>query len=395
MILWQIGFQLQYGLFDDAIAADLALRLDQQALLGLSFLLPYAAMQWPAGRLVDGLGAKHLLAPAALGCALGSLLFAGAVNLPVAVAGRLITGVSAAFAFPSVAQLLRKACSGPRFTLAMALLESCIGFGAALVAGLVLIHSDWSWRSVTRVEALLAFCLAGWMALAFRRAWWNRQQPNASNLQARSNRSGGVQWVVVAAATGVYAWEAGLVFAFGDFWNLWLERQQMLSARAITISSLVFALALGLGTIAVGVLAKTRRRRCIAMLFGTSLGGVVLLFALLAPSAQRGWQHLVCLLLLGLSTSVGGLAFGEAGLAAPPQHVGMVIGLVNGVGCLTGGLFHVLPVDLMLVPGVIWNLVPWFGLLVILGWFSALVLWRSHSKVERISQLPVAWDEFQ
>jgi hypothetical protein len=62
LVLWQISFQLLYGLLDDAIAADLHLPLMEQAWLGLTFLVPYAAMQWRAGQLIDRWGAQRVLA---------------------------------------------------------------------------------------------------------------------------------------------------------------------------------------------------------------------------------------------------------------------------------------------------------------------------------------------
>jgi hypothetical protein len=99
------------------------------------------------------------------------------------------------------------------------------------------------------------------------------------------------------------------------------------------------------------------------LLIGTTTGGIILLCLLNTTVAQQGPFHLPAMLLFGLSTAVGGLAFGEAGLAAAPERVAQVIGLVNGLGCLAGGLFHVLPTSLMLRPGVEINLEVWFGLL--------------------------------
>jgi predicted MFS family arabinose efflux permease len=377
LILWQIGFQLLYGLLDEQIASDLGLSIGQQALLGLAFLLPYAAMQWGAGRLIDRWGARRLLAFAALGCAVGAHLFAVAHSLPQAITGRMTTGVAAAFGFPAVAQLLRHSCTTRRFSLAMALVESCIGFGAAAVALLVLWQAHWSWRLVSRVETLLVLSLALWMLPRCLRAW---RQPApiaiSDNPTQPAQALAPTTWSVVMAAAGVYAWEAGLVFAFGGFWSLWLLRQQLVSPQQVTLSSLVLSLAVGFGTAAAGVLAQNRPQRCRWMLAGTSVGGLALVLLLVLPVGQHGHWHLLLMLALGLCTAVGGLAFGEAGLAAPKQRVGQVIGLVNGIGCLAGGLFHVLPADLMLVPGLQTNLVLWFGGLALLGWMSALHLWR-------------------
>lgn len=376
LILWQIGFQLLYGLLDDEIAADLDLSLPEQAWVGLAFLLPYASMQWRTGRMVDRWGARRLLALAALGCSLGAWLFSVADGLPMVFAGRFVTGLSAAFAFPAVAQLLRLSCNGRLFSLAMALLESCIGFGSAAVAMLLLWQPTWSWRVVTQLEALLVLGLGLWMLPSCLAAWRRRALPLPAEDLAPMGQRQLIRWGVVAAAAGVYAWEAGLVFAFGGFWSLWLERQHMLSAQEVTLSSLVLFLAVGVGTAVAGVLGHGSQQRCRFMVVGTTCGGITFLMLLLLPAAQQGRFHLLCMLLLGLSTAVGGLAFGEAGLAAPAQRVAQVIGLVNGIGCLTGGVFHVLPTGVMLHPDLQGNVLAWFGSLSLLGWLSALVLWR-------------------
>lgn len=134
-----------------------------------------------------------------------------------------------------------------------------------------------------------------------------------------------IRWGVVAAAE-MYAWEAGLVFAFGGFWSLWLKRQHLLSAQEVTLSSLVLFLAVGVGTAMAGVLSQGSQQRCRFMVIGTTRGGITFLMLLLLPAAQQGRLHRLCMLLLGLSTAVGGLA--------------------------------------------------WFGSLSVLGWLSALVLWR-------------------
>jgi len=147
----------------------------------------------------------------------------------------------------------------------------------------------------------------------------------------------------------------------------------------------VLFLAVGLGTAVFGVLATSRRQRCRCLVLGTTTGGIILLCLLNATVTQQGRFHLPAMVLFGLSTAVGGLAFGEAGLAAAPERVGQVIGLVNGLGCFTGGLFHVLPTSLMLLTCVKVNLEVWFGLLAMIGWLSSICLWRRSQLAQPLS----------
>jgi len=50
--------------------------------------------------------------------------------------------------------------------------------------------------------------------------------------------------------------------------------------------------------------------------------------------------------------------------------------LLFGLSTAVGALFHVLPTDLMLPPGVEVNLEAWFGLLALIGWLFSIGLWR-------------------
>jgi hypothetical protein len=113
------------------------------------------------------------------------------------------------------------------------------------------------------------------------------------------------------------------------------------------------------------------------MLIGTTAGGIVLLILLRLSVAEQGNFHLPAMIAFGISAAVGGLAFGEVGLATEQAEVAQVIGFVNGVGCLTGGIFQVLPASAMTRNGVEANLFIWFGLLALIGWISALTLYRS------------------
>ena len=91
------------------------------------------------------------------------------------------------------------------------------------------------------------------------------------------------------------------------------------------------------------------------MLSGTTTGGIVLL-SLLQLSVVKQCHLLVPgMILFGISTAVGGLAFGDAGLAAKPGKVAQVISLVNGNGCLAAGGLHLLHISTMVRLGVVSN----------------------------------------
>jgi MFS family permease len=384
LILWQNGFQLLYGFLNEAVSKELHLSLSQQTAMGLAYLLPYSLMQWPAGWLLDRYGAERLLAPAAMLCTVGAALFANADSATMLVLARGLTGSAAAFAFPGLARLARNQCAPARFTLVMALAEGSIGFGGALLGLLLLLQESWSWRTVARLEGALVLGLGLWMFGTGYNAWkqMRRIPPTAEGLRAsRPAVDGPIHWPVVFAAIVVYTWEAGLVFAFGGFWNRWMQLQQGFEGSQVQFSSTLLFTSVGLSTLLMGLLGQRRRLRCLLMLIGTTVGGLALLALLLRLHAGQATPQSLLLLILGAAAGCGALAFGEAGLAASSGTTGRVIGLVNAVGCMAGGLFQVLPTQLLVVQQLFDPLLLSFLPLALAGWIASvlLVIWSHPS----------------
>lgn len=76
------------------------------SLLAVLSLAVYAALQIPAGILVDRFGARRLIAGGAVLIALGQAVLALAPSFPVAVAGRVLAGAGDAVTFVSVLRLV-------------------------------------------------------------------------------------------------------------------------------------------------------------------------------------------------------------------------------------------------------------------------------------------------
>jgi len=387
LILWQNGFQLLYGFLNEAVSSELQLSLSQQTAMGLAYLLPYSLMQWPAGWLLDRFGAERLLAPAAMLCTAGAALFASADSAATLVIARGVTGCAAAFAFPGLARLARNQCTPSRFTLVMALAEGSIGFGGALLGLLLLLQQSWSWRTVARLEGAVVLGLGLWMYGTGYTAWKQmRRLPSTAQNQSPLPKAGtgSINWPVVLAAIVVYSWEAGLVFAFGGFWNRWLQLQQGFSASNVQLSGVLMFTAVGLSTVLMGLFGQRRRLRCLLMLIGTTVGGLALLPLLLRLHTGQATPQGLLLLVLGAAAGCGGLAFGEAGLAASSATTGRVIGLVNAVGCLAGGLFQVLPNQFLMAQRLFDPLLLSFLPLAIAGWIASvfMVVWSRSAGPE-------------
>ncbi|GAA4542684.1 MFS transporter [Pseudonocardia xishanensis] len=114
-LVWSVGLLayvvgvLQRTSFGVA-GLDAAARFDASPAVLSGFvvlqLLVYAALQVPAGVLLDRFGAKTLVATGALAMAAGQAMLALATALPLAIAARVLVGAGDAFTFISVLSVL-------------------------------------------------------------------------------------------------------------------------------------------------------------------------------------------------------------------------------------------------------------------------------------------------
>jgi len=358
LVLWHLAFQLGFGYLAPAIARDPGLADNQLATIAAAYLVPYALMQWPAGWLTDRYGARRLLAPAALVCGGGALLFAAAPNYGLLLVARIVVGSAAALAFPACAQMARQALPAAEFPLAMGLTESTVGFGSALVGATLLEEPGLGWRPLVRSEAGAVLLLAILLLPACLGAWRqglpasDAANPEAGLGTQQGEGDGptvGQAWPQVGMCCLLYAWSGGIVFGLGDFWGLWLERSRGFSDVLVEDLGVEFFLALGAALVVFGFLGRSARWRRLLMLAGTVLFLPLLVLLIPLPglpslavlATERG--SATVLMLMGIAAASGALAFGEAGSQVGAKAVARVSALVNAAGCLSGALFAALP----------------------------------------------------
>ena len=100
-ISYQFFLQSVPGLMIPGLHRAFGTNSTQVGFLTSCFFYTYLALQIPAGLVVDCIGPRRALLWGMIGCSLGSLLFAIAPSYWVAVAARLLMGLSAAFFVPA------------------------------------------------------------------------------------------------------------------------------------------------------------------------------------------------------------------------------------------------------------------------------------------------------
>ena len=393
LVLWHLAFQLGFGYLTPAIARDPGLSDNQLATIAAAYLVPYALMQWPAGWLTDRYGALRLLAPAALICGGGALIFAAAPGFGQLLLSRIVVGTAAALAFPACAQMARQALPAAEFPLAMGLTESTVGFGSALVGATILEAPGLGWRTLVRTEAGAVLLLALLLLPACLSAWRQGLPGDVTSPETDSGSGSGSgsgqddggrtlsqAWRPVGLCCLLYAWSGGIVFGLGDFWGLWLERSRGFPDVLVNDLGVEFFLALGGALVLFGFLGRSSRWRRGLMVAGTALFLPLLVLlipppglpTLMVAATQRGSATL--LVLMGIAAASGALAFGEAGSQVGATAVARVTAMVNAAGCLSGALFAALPTWLGVEQRGTMLLLVVYGGLGLLGLAAALML---------------------
>ena len=135
-----------------------------------AFLLGYALCQVPAGLLADRLGARRVLAAAAVSWAAAIALMAAApaaAALPVLLGARLLLGIGEAPTFPAAAAAVSRHVPRGQQGRANGIVIAAIGLGSALAPPLLsFVMVRFGWRAALLASAIPALAVAAlWAAL--------------------------------------------------------------------------------------------------------------------------------------------------------------------------------------------------------------------------------------
>jgi sugar phosphate permease len=330
------------------------------AILGVlvaGYLHIYAVMQIPAGLLADVVGPRGTLLAGAVGMALGSALFGAAPNLPLAYAGRFLTGLGASVIFVCLMKLVAN-WFRPREFATLSGLSVTVGNLAGVMAAtpLALLAAAIGWRGSFFLVAALTALLAGFT--------WRFVHARPEDLGIPSPvlfEGGGVRPASPVARVGEglrivlanrHTWPAFFVF-FGlystliTFVGLWgvpylRDVYGMPTARAANLMALLSAGVLVGGPVA-GLLSDRILARRRLPYLGFSLAYAVLwaVFAF-APGTHPPEASLpVLTFTLGFSSAGFVLTWVCATEVNPPHYAGLATATVNTGGFLGAAVLQV------------------------------------------------------
>lgn len=329
------------------LTRDFAVGPASLGVLAASYFWIYTLMQIPTGVLADTLGPKRIVALGGLIAGLGSIVFALADTLGVAVIGRALVGLGVSFPFIALLKINAAWFPERQFATLSGLTMFIGNLGAAFAATpLAWLVGVISWRTVFVCMGLLSIALATLTWLRVRDRPEDAGLPTLRELsgkaahaprtndwraglrQVAGNRA---SWPGLFVNTGI----AGSFFSFAGLWGVpYLMNahgmDRALAAQHATLMLVVFAFS----CLFVGRLSDRLQRRKPVMLV---LGAIYLLcwLPLVLGSALSPLAGYALFALIGVSASAFTLSWACAKEVNPPALSGMATSLVN-TGCFLG-----------------------------------------------------------
>jgi len=314
-------------------------------------LTVYAALQIPAGRLLDRFGARALIGVGSLVMALGQLLLAFAHDVPTALVARVLLGAGDAGIFISAIRLVAQ-WFPPRRVPVMVQVTGLIGQSGQLASA---IPVAWVLHRYGWTTAFGALAVVGLVVTLFAFACV-RTGPLDEGAAATPGAGGFVSAVRESSkpAGTRLGWWSHFVTPFsanvvGLLWGVpfFVTAQHRSKAEASTLLLALTLTAMVTGPLVGRFTARHPLRRSWSVL-ASCVATLVAWVALLVPSTPRPmWQLLVFVVVIGAGGPVSLVGMDFARSWSPPHLQGTATGFVN-TGGFTSTIGAVLAIGLVL-----------------------------------------------
>jgi MFS family permease len=312
----------------------------QLSLLAVLSLAVYAALQIPAGVLVDRFGARRLIAGGAVLVAVGQAVLALAPSFPIAACGRVLAGAGDAVTFVSILRLIPTWFAPRRVPLVNQLsgILGQLGQAVSAIPLAALVVSD-GWTAAYLSAAGVTGIVAVAAALVLRDGPLARAPDPAPSRESSGPRpddaSAGLATVVRSPGARLGFWcHFASPFGGNVFGLLWgfpflVAGEGVPADVARLMVSGVVVVTIVIGPL-FGLVSGRFPQRRVALIAGSVTAQVVAWTVVLAWPGAAPWPVLVALVvILGSGGSASLVAFDVARAAVAPSQVGRASGLVN------------------------------------------------------------------
>jgi len=307
--------------------------------LSSSYFWTYLLLQIPAGIAVDRIGAKRLLSVAMVLCAIGCLIFAGASSYHVAIAGRMLIGLSTSPALVASFYLAANWFEPRRFAFVVGVTETIAMGGGAIGSEFLSQFVDvigWRWLMVDCAGVIFILALATMLVL--------RDAPPDKDPQQVDGPERSLWEQLFRVIKLPKVWFCGLfagvmfavISALATLWIIpYLAQRYQLDVRYAALGSVALFAGAAIGSPLLGHLSDYVAKRRPLMALGTVLTIISLSLAIYYPLLP--FAGVIALLFIaGFSCSVYILPFAVVSEITSINIRGTAMGFVNMMCLLLG-----------------------------------------------------------
>ena len=309
-------------------------------LLTASFYVPYIVMQIPVGLAVDRLSIRFVLTLMSLITAFGCVVFGLSGGLTVAAIGRMLIGLSAAFAFVSALRLAT-AWFPPAMLGLLAGLTQALGMlGAAageMPVSFLVAHVGW--RHTMLVIAFLFIVLAGFLYQFVRDT--PGKPPRVVHAQQRVGIFKSLYIVLSHRQTWINALYAGFLFAptavVGEaIGPAYLQYGRGLSAHSAAFATGLIFIGWGISGPLSGWISDRLGRRKPLMIISAFCGTILSAIFVFYPNLAQTSTIYGLFFVFGLTNTGVAIAYAVCAEIQSREVVGTAIGFTNMISILVG-----------------------------------------------------------
>jgi predicted MFS family arabinose efflux permease len=328
------------------LAQDLGLNASQLGLLGGAFFYSFALAQIPVGWALDRFPPRFIVALAPLISALGVFLFGWANGFPLALVGRILSGIGMSTAFMGPLKVFSIRYSPAHFATLAGLLIS-LGTAGNILAStpLALACSALGWR-LTFILVGIVILLCSMTAYVVLSSIETR--PNPASPPSEKSHFSMVQGLKILVCMGTF-WQCSILtfFRYGTFvalQGLWggPYLRDVLKFSALDTGNILFAFSLGIivGASLSGRLSdrvfKTRKwvilpTAVVYSIFFLGLAGFV--------SISSFWANILFFFSAALFGSAGNIVYTQIKELVPAHIIGLGVTSVNFFTMAGGAVF--------------------------------------------------------
>lgn len=331
------------------IASDLVAAFNTSAsslgALAATYFYVYTVMQVPTGILVDTLGPRRILLIGGVVGGAGSLMFALASGLELALVGRTLIGLGVSVTFIAMLKIIALSFDERRFATLVGLAMLIGNFGSVLAgAPLSWLAQQTSWRHIFVALAGVSLLLgiACWVLLreqaavagqSERKPSFDRGLVLSGLVAVLKNRD---SWPTVCVNFGI----CGSFFAFAGLWATpFLTQAHGLTRAAAANHVSLYFVGFALGCMFMGALSDRLGKRK-PVLIVTSHLYLLIWLALLWDLALPLFASYALFSLMGLVTAGFTLTWACAKEVNAPQLSGISTSVTNMAGFLAGAVLQ-------------------------------------------------------